>query len=144
MTSYTYRLLCLLIFLFLHLLNDRPDILFGKPNTIILYFANYEKIWFVFCDCPGIKFFAAGTIKKKSISFKDSLDKAFDLSDYIIDANGFVPIPYIITEPAVGGFGGALIPVFIKKRPPYLDSVNGRLEKTPVHPDITGALGLIQ
>lgn len=44
MTSYTYRLLCLLIFLFLHLLNDRPDILFGKPNTIILYFANYEKI----------------------------------------------------------------------------------------------------
>jgi len=79
--------------------------------------------------------------KKKSISFKDSLDKAFDLSDYIIDANGFVPIPYIITEPAVGGFGGALIPVFIKKRPPYLDSVNGRLEKTPVHPDITGGIG---
>jgi hypothetical protein len=79
--------------------------------------------------------------KKKSISFKDSLDKAFDLSDYIIDANGFVPIPYIITEPALGGFGGALIPVFIKKRPPYLDSVNGRLEKTPVHPDITGGIG---
>jgi hypothetical protein len=79
--------------------------------------------------------------KKKSISFKDSLDKAFDLSDYIIDANGFVPIPYIITEPALGGFGGALIPVFIKKRPPYLDSVNGGLQKTPVHPDITGGIG---
>jgi hypothetical protein len=79
--------------------------------------------------------------KKKSISFKDSLDKAFDLSDYIIDANGFVPIPYIITEPALGGFGGALIPVFIKKRPPYLDSINGRLEKTIIPPDITGGIG---
>ena len=41
--------------------------------------------------------------KKKSISFKDSLDKAFDLSANIIDANGFLPIPYIITGPAVGG-----------------------------------------
>src|SRR4030095_6706846 len=79
--------------------------------------------------------------KKKNISFRDSIDKAFDLSDYIIDANGFVPVPYIITEPAVGGFGGALIPVFIKKRPPYLDSINGRLGKTPVHPDITGGIG---
>ena len=79
--------------------------------------------------------------KKKSISFKDSLDKAFDLSDYIIDANGFIPVPYIITEPALGGFGGALIPVFIKKRPPNLDSINGRLEKTIIPPDITGGIG---
>ena len=79
--------------------------------------------------------------QKKKISLKDSLDGAFDVSDYIIDANGFIPIPYIITEPALGGFGGALIPVFIKKRPPYLDSINGRLEKTIVQPDITGGLG---
>jgi hypothetical protein len=74
----------------------------------------------------------------KSISLKDSIDNKFDLSDYIIDANGFIPIPYIITEPALGGFGGALFPVFIKKRPPYLDSVKGRLEITPLAPDITG------
>ena len=79
--------------------------------------------------------------KKKSISLKDSLDGAFDVSDYIIDANGFIPIPYIITEPALGGFGGALIPVFIKKRPPYLDSINGKWHATPVQPDITGGLG---
>ena len=56
--------------------------------------------------------------QKKKVTLKDSLDGAFDLSDYVIDANGFVPVPMIITEPAVGGFGGALIPVFIKKRPP--------------------------
>lgn len=76
---------------------------------------------------------------KKHISLKDSLDHAFDLSDYIIDANGFVPIPYLITEPALGGFGGALVPVFINKRRPYLDSVKGRLVATPIAPDITGA-----
>ncbi len=72
-------------------------------------------------------------------SLKDSLDKAFDLSNYIIEAGGFVPVPYIITEPAVGGFGGAVMPMFIRKRPPYRDSVNGHLLITPVAPDITGA-----
>jgi hypothetical protein len=75
---------------------------------------------------------------KKPISFKDSIDSKFDLSDYIIDANGFVPVPYIITEPALGGFGGALFPIFIKKRPAYRDSVKGRLRITPIAPDITG------
>ncbi|HET6995562.1 MAG TPA: hypothetical protein VFI06_11305 [Chitinophagaceae bacterium] len=83
-----------------------------------------------------------GQQEKKRISLKDSLDGAFDVSDYVIDANGFVPIPYIITEPALGGFGGALIPVFIKKRPPYLDSVKGKWVRTPVAPDVTGGIGL--
>lgn len=77
---------------------------------------------------------------KKHISLKDSLDGKFDLSDYIIDANGFVPVPYIITEPALGGFGGALVPVFIKKRPPYVDSVDGHTVRPPIAPDITGGL----
>jgi len=78
--------------------------------------------------------------QKKKISFKDSLDQAFDLSDYIINANGFVPMPIIITEPALGGFGFVLAPIFIKKRPPYLDSVKGKLIRTPVAPDLTGGL----
>jgi hypothetical protein len=80
--------------------------------------------------------------KVKAVSLKDSLDKSFDLSDYVINANGFVPVPYIITEPALGGFGGALLPVFIKKQPPYYDSVNGTLKIRPVAPDITGGIGL--
>jgi len=79
---------------------------------------------------------------KKHISLKDSIDGKLDLSDYIIDANGFVPIPMIITEPALGGFGGAIIPVFIRKNPPYLDSMKGQLVTTPVAPDITGGIGL--
>jgi hypothetical protein len=83
-----------------------------------------------------------GQSNKKQASLKDSLDKAFDLSDYVINANGFVPVPYIITEPALGDFGGALLPVFIKKQAPYRDSVNGTLKIRPVPPDITGGVGL--
>src|SRR5688572_33413149 len=64
---------------------------------------------------------------KKNITFKDSLDGAMDMSDYIIDANGFIPIPIIITDRALGGFGGGMVPVFIKPRPPYLDSIKGEL-----------------
>ncbi|WP_107685530.1 BamA/TamA family outer membrane protein [Niastella koreensis] len=79
---------------------------------------------------------------KQKFSIKDSSDHAFDFSDWIINANGFVPIPYIITEPALGGFGGALLPVFIKKNPPYYDSVKGKLKITPVAPNITGGIGV--
>lgn len=80
--------------------------------------------------------------EKPHISLRDSADGGFDLSDYIIDAHGFVPVPYFITEPALGGFGFALIPVFIKKRPPYVDSIKGQRVITPIAPDITGGAGL--
>lgn len=79
--------------------------------------------------------------KKPHISMKDSLDGALDMSNYIIEANGFVPVPIIITEPAVGGFGGGLAPVFIKKRPPYIDSSHGKRILTPIAPDVSGAFG---
>ncbi len=81
-----------------------------------------------------------GQHTRKHIPLKDSVDGAFDLSDYIIYANGFVPVPYIITEPSLGGFGGAIIPVFIKKRPPYIDSAKGQFQRTPVPPDVTGGI----
>jgi hypothetical protein len=83
-------------------------------------------------------FSAVAQSTKKPVSLKDSLDAKFDLSDYIIEENGFVPVPYIITEPALGGFGLALFPVFIKKRPPYRDSVKGELRVSNIPPDITG------
>src|SRR6478736_461787 len=78
--------------------------------------------------------------QKKKISMRDSLDGNFDLSDYIIDAKGFIPVPILITEPALGGFGGGLVPIFLKKRPPYIDSVKGKVLITPVAPDMTGAI----
>src|SRR6476646_11679385 len=77
-----------------------------------------------------------GQEKKKSFSLRDSLDGKFDLSDYVIDAKGFIPVASIITEPALGGFGIVLAPVFIKRRPPYIDSIKGKQVHTPVQPDI--------
>ena len=100
------------------------------------------KHFFFFVIGITIAFSLIAQPAKKTISLKDSLDSKFDMSDFIIDAHGFVPIPYLITEPAFGGFGGALIPVFIKKRPPYTDTIKGKVKVTQVAPDITGGIGL--
>lgn len=77
--------------------------------------------------------------QKRHISVKDSIDGAFDLSDYIIYAHGFVVIPTVITEPALGGIGGAIVPVFLKKHAPVVDE-NGK--KRFINPDITGGIGM--
>ena len=99
-----------------------------------------NTIKFLICFLSGISIVIqlSAQEKKKKPLLKDSLDHAFDLSDYIIDAKGFVPVPYITTEPALGGFGIAIMPIFIKKNPPYIDSVKGTIRRTPVAPDITG------
>jgi len=77
--------------------------------------------------------------QKRHISVKDSIDGAFDLSDYIIYAHGFIVIPTVITEPALGGIGGAIVPVFLKKHAPVVDE-NGK--KRFINPDITGGIGM--
>ena len=42
--------------------------------------------------------------------FKDPEDGAFDASAWLYDVKGFLPVPIIITEPAVGfGLGGAAV-----------------------------------
>lgn len=71
---------------------------------------------------------------------KDSLDNAFDMSDYLIYANGFIIVPTVITEPALGGIGGAVAPIFLKKREPVIDEKTGKTRI--IRPDITGGLGL--
>jgi hypothetical protein len=80
-----------------------------------------------------------GFAQKPHISVKDFLDGAFDLSDYIIYAHGFIVVPTVITEPALGGIGGAIVPVFLKKHAPVVDE-NGK--KRFINPDITGGIGM--
>ena len=74
-----------------------------------------------------------------NISFKDSLDQKFDVSDWVIKANGFIPIPMIITEPALGNIGGALFAVFVDQNTPYTDTIDGRVIKTRAKPNLYGA-----
>ena len=38
---------------------------------------------------------------KEKPSLKDTLDGQFDFSSFLIDSKGFMPIPLIITEPAL-------------------------------------------
>ena len=79
--------------------------------------------------------------QKQKVSFKDSLDHKLDLSDWVLTAHGFIPFPFIITEPALGGFGGALFGVFVDPNTPYRDSVDGKEVLTRVKPNIYGAGG---
>ena len=67
---------------------------------------------------------------------KDTLDGKMDFSSFLIDAKGFIPVPFIVTEPAVGGFGLAIVPIFLtpKKPPPGY--------KGYIAPDITAGFAM--
>ncbi|WP_026956336.1 BamA/TamA family outer membrane protein [Algoriphagus vanfongensis] len=66
--------------------------------------------------------------------FKDSLDGQLDMSRFLIEYHGFIPLAQLITEPALGGIGGMLTPIFIQPNK-YQDSTKY------VAPDITAAFG---
>lgn len=97
-----------------------------------------KKILLVFSFALTFGFLQA---QKQKVSFKDSLDQKLDLSDWVLTANGFIPVPSIITEPALGGFGGALFAVFVDPNTPYRDSVDGKQVLTRAKPNFYGAGG---
>lgn len=71
--------------------------------------------------------------KDTKLSFRDPDDHQLDLSQWILEKNGFVPMPILITEPAVGGFGGGFAPIFIQQNAPI--TKNGKMYPQP--PDVT-------
>ncbi|ULQ51159.1 BamA/TamA family outer membrane protein [Flavihumibacter fluvii] len=73
------------------------------------------------------------TKAKAKISFKDQEDGALDLSQFLLDHNGVLPVIAPITEPAVGYGGGGAILYFHKRKKQY---------KSYVPPDVSGLLGL--
>jgi hypothetical protein len=73
--------------------------------------------------------------KKQSIMI-DTLDLKLDFSKYLIDMNGFIPWPSIISEPALGNFGLAMALVFISPKESEKAKANYSF------PDITGVAGL--
>jgi len=64
------------------------------------------------------------------ISFRDSTDHAIDMSDWLLNKKGFLFVPTIITEPAVG-YGGAAAAIYFhssyadRKAPPSMSGVFG-------------------
>jgi len=73
------------------------------------------------------------TKKKKKISLRDPQTGAIDISDAILNARGFMPVPIIVTEPAVGYGGGLAILYFQPQKKKY---------DRYVPPNIYGAAGL--
>jgi hypothetical protein len=68
-------------------------------------------------------------------SLTDSLDDNFDISQMMASKYGFAPIPFLVTEPAVGYGGGAAL-LFLHRTPEELDKME---KKTP---DISGVFGM--
>ena len=58
---------------------------------------------------------SAATVREMMERFLDPTDGQFDLSEWLLDRKGFLPVPIIITEPAVG-YGGGVALVFISER----------------------------
>jgi hypothetical protein len=57
--------------------------------------------------------------QKKQGLFRDSLDHAFDISKWLLDIHGFIPLVSPITEPAIGyGAAGAAVYFIPKKKSP--------------------------
>jgi Omp85 superfamily domain len=69
-------------------------------------------------------------------AFVDPQDHAFDVSEWLLDRRGFLPVPIVVTEPAVG-YGGGVAVVFFR------ESIRDAAAKSPrgkhvTPPDIYG------
>jgi hypothetical protein len=81
--------------------------------------------------------------------FIDPYDSKFDTSQWILDKKGVLPVPIIITEPAVGyGAGAALLFFHPQKAAPALEKTENKfppgrdVTKPSLPPSITGLIGL--
>jgi len=79
-------------------------------------------------------FFIQPLIAQKTSTFKDTLDGNLDASKFLLSVSGFLPIPMVITEPAVGYGGGMFGAYFHKKK---------NAESTISRPDISIAGGAL-
>ena len=96
----------------------------NKKRWILTISVNILFVFFSFGEIsPSL---SPTNIITKSPSFleqiKDSKDGKIDFSKYIGSAHGFLPIPIVITEPAVG-FGGGAALLFLH------DSIKNRIER---------------
>jgi hypothetical protein len=74
------------------------------------------------------------SIKKKTkVSFRDPLDNAFDVSQFLLENKGVLFVPTLITEPALGYGGGGGLIYFHQRKKQY---------KSYVPPNLTGVIGL--
>lgn len=85
-----------------------------------------STVWFLVFS---LMFVFSAAAQKQSV-FRDSLDNAIDISDFLITKKGVLPAPMLISEPSVG-YGAALSLIY------FHDSYENK--KSP--PDLSVALG---
>jgi len=71
--------------------------------------------------------------------FRDPEDGKFDATKYLLERKGALPVPIIITEPAVGYGGGAALVFFQQSLSERAAQATGRLRYRP--PNMYGAAG---
>ena len=73
--------------------------------------------------------------------FFDKQDGMFDVSTFVLDnATGFMPLPIVITEPALGGFGaGAALAFFHESEEEKARRLSGEIEELGMPPSVSGA-----
>lgn len=91
-------------------------------------------VWLFLLVASG---YSAATIASDFFQrFIDPADGMFDMSEWLLDRKGVLPVPIIITEPAVGFGGGAALVFF---RESLREAARERKEGAPVAPpDIFG------
>jgi len=84
---------------------------------------------------------AHGLARGEPLSFTDGDDGDFDTSDFLLKHQGALPVPVIITEPAVG-YGGGLMLLYFSEPDAGADRQRPASEERKAPPNITGLGGL--
>ena len=125
------------------MLTDLVVSLRFKANSIAV------RIWLIFSIL--LTFLVVSKAQGASFfdQFIDPYDSKFDTSHWLLDKKGFLPVPVIITEPAVGYGAGAALLFFHPKDDASLqeqaeegEEGNRKREKPPLPPSISGLVGL--
>ena len=93
----------------------------------------------IFLFLVSAKTIAQEPVKKQSL-FRDSTGKALDVSNWLIDAHGFIPLPVLITEPAFGNLGLAVAPIFLHPKKRFLSDTTVKGKPHYIPPDITAGM----
>lgn len=74
--------------------------------------------------------------------FKDPQDGHFDMSRWLLDRKGFLPVPVIISDPAVGYGGGVALAFFHRPEGAALERTAADGRKQMIPPNIYGVAGM--
>lgn len=74
--------------------------------------------------------------------FRDAEDGHFDMSRWLLDHRGFLPVPVVITDPALGNGGGLALAFFHRPHGAGDDAADTAAAPKMVTPDIYGGMAI--